>query len=171
MCVKKLPCIKYNKSKSSIEIFKGKHILLEVKISNLIDNGKIDLDRFFPKLEKLVVSEGLKDLRVSLNDNLFKFACVNQFKNTGNDKIQNISIAITPKIIRINNELEKQQILKRFHDDPILGGHPGTHRLLKKIKRSYTWKNLDKYVKNYVKNCEQCLKNKLYPKISYHFGF
>ena len=72
MCVKILPCIKYNKTKSSIEIFEGKHVLLEVKISNLIDNGKIDLDRFFPRLEKLVVNEGLRG--PSTED--FDFFCI-----------------------------------------------------------------------------------------------
>lgn len=157
---KKLACIKYNKEKRAIQIYKEKKNILELNICDLTVNGKIVLEQFFPKLEKLVGGKGIKNLRISQNDEIFKEASVNEFIKIGSENLSNIRIAITPKIKVITDESEKLQILKKFHDDPILGGHPGTHRLLQKIKRLYHWKNLAKSVKNYVKNCDLCNKNK-----------
>lgn len=57
-------------------------------------------------------------------------------------------------------EAEKQDILKRFHEDPLLGGHPGITRMINKIRRYFYWKNLTKYVSKYVKNCVTCKINK-----------
>jgi transposase InsO family protein len=64
-------------------------------------------------------------------------------------------------LINILNEDEKRNILAEFHDSQ-LGGHRGAKPTVKRIKdRGFTWNTIEKDVKNYIKNCEQCQKNKI----------
>lgn len=57
------------------------------------------------------------------------------------------------------SEEEKQKIIEEFHVTP-LGGHQGVSRTIKRIKQHHTWKNLKKNVKEYIKTCESCQRNK-----------
>jgi len=57
------------------------------------------------------------------------------------------------------SEAEKRKIIYEFHDTPT-GGHSGVSRTIKRMNAQYQWKNLKKGVKEYIKNCELCQKNK-----------
>ena len=57
-------------------------------------------------------------------------------------------------------EEEKLDILKQFHDSK-LGGHLGINKTIRKIQNQFRWKNMKSDVKNYVKNCTSCQKNKI----------
>lgn len=58
------------------------------------------------------------------------------------------------------SESEKLKIIKEYHDTP-LGGHQGVTRTYKRMKMVYTWKNMKTDIKNYIKKCSSCQKNKL----------
>ncbi|KAL4153639.1 hypothetical protein QTP88_001472 [Uroleucon formosanum] len=49
--------------------------------------------------------------------------------------------------------------IKQFR--PYLYGHAGIGKTIKKIKRQFNWPGLKVDVKNYIKNCESCQKNKV----------
>lgn len=51
-------------------------------------------------------------------------------------------------------------ILKENHSNPT-AGHTGFHRTYSRIKRNYKWSNMKKDIKNFIKHCESCQKNKL----------
>jgi len=55
---------------------------------------------------------------------------------------------------------EKLIIFKQFHDS-VLGGHAGTNKTVRKIKRRFNWPGLKSDVKDYIKKCESCQKNKV----------
>lgn len=57
---------------------------------------------------------------------------------------------------------DRDQVLKDFHDAP-LGGHVGGKRMLKRISPLFTWENMKRDVLNYVKQCDSCQKNKIWP--------
>jgi hypothetical protein len=57
-------------------------------------------------------------------------------------------------------EEKKLNILKQFHDSK-LGGHLGVNKTIKKIQNQFRWRNMKSDVKDYVKNCTSCQKNKL----------
>ena len=85
-----------------------------------------------------------------------------EFKFLGTKFLKEIDIALIPKLkIVINNE-EKQKLLKKYHDDPILGGHCGRRRLYLKLKMYYYWKNMTQDIYNYVSNCKHCQENKVF---------
>lgn len=57
-----------------------------------------------------------------------------------------------------NNELRKK-VLFSEHDDPSRG-HPGCFKTLAFVKSKYYWKGMDQEVKQYIKSCEKCQRNK-----------
>lgn len=59
-----------------------------------------------------------------------------------------------------------KQILQLYHDDPESGGHDGFKRTLFRIKQRFSWPDLNKTVKEYVRSCPTCqqLKVKYKPK-------
>lgn len=144
----------------NFNIKKGKQIISTIKRNDFIINGEIDLDQLFPKLEKIAGNKGIKRFQLSLGDELFKKIRINEFKEKGNALLKNINIALTPRLTIIKDEDEKLNILRKYHDDPVFGGHPGITRLTNKIRKYFYWKNMTRDIKRYVKSCDQCKKNK-----------
>jgi len=59
-----------------------------------------------------------------------------------------------------NNRKIKEEILKENHDLADIG-HPGQHKMLEVIKRTYWWPGLKKDIKKYVQGCFKCQQNKV----------
>ena len=59
-----------------------------------------------------------------------------------------------------NNKELREEILKEHHD-PADIGHPGQHKMLELLKRTYWWPGLKKDVKGYVQGCFKCKQNKV----------
>jgi len=59
-----------------------------------------------------------------------------------------------------NNRKIKEEILKKNHDLADMG-HPGQHRMLKVIKRTYWWPGLKEDIKKYIQECFKCQQNKV----------
>jgi len=59
-----------------------------------------------------------------------------------------------------NNKKIKEEILKENHDSADMG-HPGQHRMLELIKRTYWWPELKKDIKKYIQGCFKCQQNKV----------
>lgn len=63
------------------------------------------------------------------------------------------------EIIEIKDPRDKEIIL-RDHHDALLAGHYGARRTLRKIREKYKWNGMTSDVKEYVKKCEKCQRNK-----------
>jgi len=59
-----------------------------------------------------------------------------------------------------NNKKIKEEILKENHDSVDVE-HPGQHRMLELLKRTYWWPGLKENVKRYVQGCFKCQQNKV----------
>ena len=59
-----------------------------------------------------------------------------------------------------NNKELREEILKKHHD-PADIGHPGQHRMLELLKRTYWWPELKEDIKRYVQGCFKCQQNKV----------
>lgn len=162
-CVKKWVKLRTNTNKGKPIIFfkRGKQVLApKINIENTIANGNIDLGQFFPILEKEAISRNLDKIQLNLNDDIFSLMTIEEFKQKAYKHIKKIQIALTPKICIVTDKEEQKLLLKKFHDDPMFGGHPGTTRLVNKLRQFYYWKNITKDVSKYVKECLQCQTNK-----------
>ena len=54
-----------------------------------------------------------------------------------------------------NNKKIKEEILKENHESVDVG-HPGQHRMLERLKRTYWWPGLKEDVKRYIQGCFKC---------------
>jgi len=59
------------------------------------------------------------------------------------------------RIYMPNNRKTRETILKENHDEADIG-HPGQHRMMELIKRTYWWLGLREDVKNYIQECFKC---------------
>ena len=59
-----------------------------------------------------------------------------------------------------NNKEFREEILKGHHD-PVDIRHPGQHRMLELLKRTYWWPGLKEDIKKYVQGCFKCQQNKV----------
>jgi transposase InsO family protein len=58
-----------------------------------------------------------------------------------------------------NEESVRQEILRRYHDDP-LAGHFGREKTLELLRRQYWWPKMNAYVADYVSSCMSCQQAK-----------
>jgi len=63
------------------------------------------------------------------------------------------------RIYMPNNKELREEILKEHHD-PVDIGHPGQHRMLELLRRTYWWPGLKEDIKRYVQDCFKCQQNK-----------
>ncbi|CCO37137.1 Retrotransposable element Tf2 155 kDa protein type 2 [Rhizoctonia solani AG-1 IB] len=59
------------------------------------------------------------------------------------------------KILVPDNDNIKREILKLYHDSPLVG-HPGQQQTLELVSRYYTWPGKKGWIKSYVESCDTC---------------
>lgn len=145
----------------SICLFKhGKKIIARYDVGDLYTNGILDLDQFLQRLELQAGIYDISQIKMAPWKKIFEHVSIDKFKNMGNKILKNLKVALLNPVTQINNEKEKEAILSTLHDDPIQGGHTGITKTLAKVKRHYYWKNMSKYIKEYVRKCQKCQKAK-----------
>lgn len=61
--------------------------------------------------------------------------------------------------ILVEDENDRKQLLKDFHDNPLVG-HQGTKRMANKMSLEYKWPSIRKDISNYVRSYQICQKTK-----------
>ncbi|XP_052567398.1 uncharacterized protein LOC128093728 [Culex pipiens pallens] len=92
--------------------------------------------------------------KTELELNLLRFFAMKLSKSFTLYATENERIYVKPE--------DRDQVLKDFHDAP-LGGHVGGKRMIKRMSPLFTWENMRRDVLNYVKQCDSCQKNKIWP--------
>ena len=69
-------------------------------------------------------------------------------------------VYIEERIYVLNNKKIREEILKENHD-LVDVGHPGQHRILELLKRTYWWPGLKEDVKKYIQECFKYQQNKV----------
>ena len=60
---------------------------------------------------------------------------------------------------RVNDTIKQYRLIEEFHNSPH-GGHFEVIKTLIKLRQPFIWKTMNKLVKNYVRTCTSCQKNK-----------
>lgn len=63
------------------------------------------------------------------------------------------------RIVVPNDQAMRQEVLRLHHDDP-LAGHFGVNKTADLIRRTYFWEHMDDDVRDYIKECDVCQRNK-----------
>lgn len=117
-----------------------------------ITNGRLDLGKVHSRLENEASNHGYKFLKWPLNDTIFKHVDVNEFKHACNTVLRDINIILYTNPLTVSDNDERLRLIKRFHDDPLTGGHLGRNKIYAKMRDSYHWKGMSKDIAQYVKN-------------------
>lgn len=136
-------------------------ILMRVDLNEYIVNKNIALEPLLTKLEETAGNKNIKVLKWPINDLFFKLVPITTFKNACNKTLKTLSISLTKPRREVTEETEKNELIKTNHEHPIIGGHIGQKKLLKKLRIRYKWKNMDKDVAKFTQNCEKCKLNKI----------
>ena len=92
----------------------------------------------------------LNKIQIAPSELIFEFVTINLFKEMGNKILENLTVALLPKVTKLTKGKEIENVLKKYHDDPIEGGHYGVTKTLNKIKRHFYWPNITKDINNNV---------------------
>jgi len=69
-------------------------------------------------------------------------------------------VYIERKVYILNNKKIWEEILKENYDSIDIG-HPGQHRILELLKRTYWWPGLKEDIKKYIQECFKYQQNKV----------
>lgn len=157
-----LPVLKFSLVDDLLcEVSHSKELIFEFPLSSFVENQKLNLEAVFERIEQSLSNIEVYEMKLYKDDEIFKHFKYPTIIKAAEKALKLVHLVITPPLIKIYNEEEQLELIKRFHDDPILGGHCGATRLLSKLKSIYHWKKMAKQVNNYVKNCQKCQLNKV----------
>lgn len=144
-------------------IKRNKKLIFAIDIANLIANDTIQLEKLLSTLEIGAKENNkikIEKFRIEMGDPIFKKYKIEDFKRIGNKVLKNTEIVIYKAPTEIIENDEKIEIMKKYHENKIVGGHCGSKKLFAKVRDLYYWKNMTKDIARFVKNCELCLLNK-----------
>lgn len=140
-------------------LYKNRKIIAKIEMQESV-NDKLSLHTILSKLQCAADKINLNKIQWPLNDLIFKLCTEEEFKIACNKILKNLTISLIKPAIIINNEQEKGELLRKYHNDALYGGHAGRNRLYAQLKSKYYWKNMTKYVAEFIKNCKDCQLNK-----------
>lgn len=105
--------------------------MMNCSTANLMQSQtkEITLNEIISKLESLATKHKINKLQWLLYDKIFRFWSIEEFKHSCIDSIKSIIIALIRRPKHISSADEKYEILNKFHNDPLYGGHFGQKRL------------------------------------------
>ena len=142
-----------------VVVFK-KQTLINLALSKYRKNGSFDVTQILQAVECMAKNNDITNVQMSQDDDLFALCNVKCFKILANKVLKNLRIALTPSVTYLTDKDLISNLLQKYHDDPMHGGHAGVKRLYKKLKQRYHWPKMLNDVLNYVKNCKACQLNK-----------
>lgn len=121
-----------------------------------IDNCRFSCEKIFKALENEAVKLKIKTIQWPNNDIVLKNININDFKEAGEKYLNLLQISIIPTAEVILDENKKAEILIKYHNDRIFGGHLGKKKLYEKLRAKYYWKGMNKDIVKFIKSCEKC---------------
>ena len=109
---------------------------------------------------KVVTEEGDIIKKIWRNNTREKEVVQALEKNNGLTWEENGVAYMEGRVYVPNNKELREEILREHHD-PVDIGHPGQHRMMELLKRTYWWPGIKEDVKKYVQGCFKCQQNKV----------
>lgn len=137
------------------------------KIFNLtigLDNEKVTIGSLLSKLQTQTSALNIKIIEWPIHDIIFKMCTITEFKKLANHILNDLQIVLIQTPVTVTDKQAKQNILKKFHNDELFGGHCGKKKLYAKLRPHYYWRNMAKDISNFTNNCHTCKLSKPNPK-------
>lgn len=120
----------------------------------------ISLQDLLSKLEELAIAYQVAKIQWPVYDKFFNYFSAQDFITVASKVVRKTEIFLIKRPPLVKSAIEKQEILTRFHDDPLFGGHTGFKRMYAKLRTQFSWPGMHKETAKYVKNCHSCKMNK-----------
>lgn len=104
---------------------KNKKKIFQMDLNKYVRNDWLDLGTVLSLLEKIATNCSINKFKWPKNDKFFQLISISTFKEMCKEKLTKLQISLTASVQKINTEQEKNDIMKRYHDDPFRGGHCG----------------------------------------------
>jgi hypothetical protein len=143
-----------------IKAHNSKRARININLDSSVTKEELALAQVISRLERIASEQGINKVQLELDSQIFKYVPLSEFKAITNNTLKSLKILLTKPIEKICETTKKQELITKFHRDPILGGHCGKKRLLTKLRSYYYWKNMQKDIAKFVKTCHECQVNK-----------
>lgn len=134
--------------------------VIEIDVSHL-SSVNSSPEKFLVQLDKETSRLGIKIVSIRDEDILFSLINARKIKEVATKILKNVTIRVIPSPEKVTNREKQLELVKQFHDDLVVGGHPGQKRLRAKLCQRYAWKGIQKDIAKFVRECEKCLLNKI----------
>lgn len=126
----------------------------------LADGNKISLETILHKLEKEASAHKISSLQLPKDDELLQLFSLKEIRAMGEKYLRKLQLIIINTAEKLNDEKLKLELIKRYHDDPLFGGHMGQKKMYEKLRSRFYWKNMHKDIAIFIKQCKKCALNK-----------
>lgn len=150
-----------NKSVTSaqISIYKSKNKICELNWT--YDKNETDFPRnLMFELERASTRHNFDQIQWPLEDKFFEICRIENFKKACMKVLKNVTVILVKKPKFVANEIERNELINKFHTCEINGGHVGKKKLCAKLRSEFYWRGLTRDVAKYVNNCKSCMLNK-----------
>lgn len=132
---------------------KNRNILFDI----CLENENLSIAKILSKVQKAARHHNIKRMQMSLADKLFKLCSIDRFKSVCNDSLDELQIILCKEPTQISSEQEKLELMQKFHNDPIVGGHCGQKKLYARLRQYYYWKQMTRDIAKFIKDCRKCM--------------
>lgn len=125
---RKIPKLKLLMTSNIIKLcaFKNKNKIININASDAIVNDSTSLEILLSMLEKEANKLAIKSFQLCNEDQIFKYFTTSKFKETAEQILKEITIILVKAPLIITDDKTKIELITKFHDDEILGGHFGS---------------------------------------------
>lgn len=138
----------------TVAVYKNHKLIFNCKIS-ATKNGEIKMTDVLAKLDQMAASYELNKIQWPIYDKMFNIVNIDDFLEACKI-LKNIEIVVIHRPPRISSAEEKSEILKKFHNDELYGGHCGQKRMYAKLREQFYWPRMSQDIARYVKQCHVC---------------
>jgi hypothetical protein len=120
-----------------IKAHNSKRARININLDSSVTKEELALAQVISRLERIASEQGINKVQLELDSQIFKYVPLSEFKAITNNTLKSLKILLTKPIEKIYEATKKQELITKFHRDPILGGHCGKKRLLTKLRSYY----------------------------------
>lgn len=143
--------------------YQKRKIIIKLDMSESVISERLTLETLLLNLEREAEKIKIYNFQWPLDDYIFKYCTVGQFKQACENTLKKVTISLIHPTTEISDESKRLELMTQFHDDPVFGGHCGQKKLYSKLRSHYYWRNMSNDIKLFVKNCPKCKVNKVLP--------
>ncbi|RYX80263.1 transposase, partial [bacterium] len=157
--IPQIKCALYDKM-TVVGAYKNHTKIFEIEFVHKNVNEKFPLEKILSSLDNTATLNKVEKVQWPMDDEFFTVYTINEFKEKGEKMLKNLKISLVPAVITIENDDKKREIMTKYHNDPIIGGHVGQKKLYEKIRSHFYWLNMTRDIAKFVNSCELCKINK-----------